>query len=134
MYLLDTDILIYSLKGHAAVCENLEKHRADPLAVSVISLMELYYGAHKSRHPESNLAKVRTIEAAFRIIHVGPECAASFGSLKAGQEAKGLRLDDFDLALAAASLAHNLVLVTNNVRHFGRIDGLRLENWAAGRD
>lgn len=133
MYLLDTDILIYSLKGHGVVCENLRAHRVDPLAVSVVSLLELYYGAHKSRNVESNLAKVRSIEAAFQVIPLAPESAATFGSLRAGMEAKGLRLDDFDLCLAATSLAHNLVLVTNNVRHFRRVEGLRLENWAVPR-
>ena len=131
MYLLDTDILVYALKGDAAVRGNLEKHRADPLAVSVVSLMELYYGAHKSRRPVSNLAKVRALEAAFEVLALAQECVETFGSLKAGLEAKGQPLDDFDLALAATCLAHHLILVTNNTRHFSRIEGLRLENWAA---
>ena len=47
MYLLDTDTIIFSLKGNAAVEKNLRRHFYDPIKVSVISLMELYYGAHK---------------------------------------------------------------------------------------
>ena len=131
MYLLDTDTLIYSLKGHSAVVANLNRHRRDPMAVSVVSLMELYYGAHKSQRTESNLAKVRAVERAFRVLPLGAESAETFGSLKAGLDAQGLPLDDFDLCLAALALTHNLVLVTNNTRHFERIDGLHLDNWAA---
>jgi predicted nucleic acid-binding protein len=130
MYLLDTNILIYSLKGVAEVRANLERHKSDALGVSVISLMELYYGAHKSRWAESNLAKVRAIEASFEVFALGSECVETFGLLKARLESEGTSLDDFDLAIAATALAHNLVLVSNNIRHFERITGLRLENWA----
>ena len=49
MFLLDTDTLIYSLKGEEAVVRNLEAHQQDPLKISVISLLELYYGAYKSK-------------------------------------------------------------------------------------
>jgi tRNA(fMet)-specific endonuclease VapC len=131
MYLLDTDTLIYSLKGDPAVVENLQRHRRDPMVVSVVSLMELYYGAHKSQRVESNLAKVRAIEGAFRVLALGAESTETFGSLKAYLDATGLRVDDFDLCLAATALCHNLVLVTNNTKHFERIGGLRLENWSA---
>jgi tRNA(fMet)-specific endonuclease VapC len=131
MYLLDTDTLIYALKGVPEVRKNLEAHRSDRLAVSVVTLMELYYGAHKSQRREANLAKVRAIEEAFEVVPLGSECVATFGLLKAQLERQGTPLDDFDLMLAAVSLAHNLTLVSNNLRHFRRIEGLALENWAA---
>lgn len=129
MYLLDTDTIIYLLKGNQKVQENLRLHANDLLRISIITLMELYYGAHKSRHIESNLAKVRTLEQTLDIIPAGPEIATIFGMLKARLESGGNRLDDFDLIIAATALNHNLVLVTNNERHFQRIDGLRSENW-----
>ena len=49
--------------------------------------------------------------------------------LKANLEKSGARLDDFDLIVASCAMAHNLMLVTNNVRHFQRIEGLKLTNW-----
>lgn len=52
------------------------------------------------------------------------------GMLKADLEKKGTPLDDFDLTLAASAMAHNLILVTNNLKHFKMIDGLKLANWA----
>ena len=91
--------------------------------------MELYYGAYKSQKVTSNLGKIRLIENSVEIISLGLESAEIFAMLKADLEKAGTPLDDFDLILAACALSHDLVLVTNNVRHFKRIQGLKLENW-----
>lgn len=131
MYLLDTDTVIYILKGHTGAKSNLRTHLHDPLKVSVITLMELCYGAYKSQRIASNLAKIRTLENELEILPVGPEAVDVFGLLKAGLERSGTPLDDFDLILASCALAHNLVLVTNNVKHFERVEGLKLTNWVA---
>jgi len=129
MYLLDTDTIIFALKGDTAVQKNLRNHARDPIRMSTVTLMELYYGAHKSRKVASNLAKVRAVEAALEIIRVGQEMAELFGVLKAGLEKGGSPVDDFDLIIASCALSHNLILVTNNVRHFEKIEGLKLTNW-----
>ena len=134
MFLLDTDTIIFNLKGHPAVKENLQRHLNDPLKISVVTCMELYYGAYKSANVTGNLAKIRAIEEALEMIPLGSESAQIFGSLKVQMEKKGTRLDDFDLALAASALAHNLTLVTNNVSHFKRIAGLKLANWTLRPD
>jgi predicted nucleic acid-binding protein len=134
MFLLDTDTIILNLKGHPSVKENLRRHLNDPLKVSVVTCMELYYGAFKSPNVTGNLAKIQTIEEGLEVIPLGPESAQIFGMLKAQMERKGTRLDDFDLAIAASALAHNLTLVTNNVSHFKRITGLKLVNWTLHPD
>jgi tRNA(fMet)-specific endonuclease VapC len=132
MYLLDTDTVIYSLNDHSIIKENLRLHLYDPLMISVITLMELYYvyyGAHKSKKTTSNLAKIRAIENSLEIVVVGRESVEIFGTLKANLEIIGAPLDDFDLVLASCALANNLILVTNNLKHFERIQGLKVENW-----
>jgi len=129
MYLLDTDTIIFNLKGSLAVRKNLLHHINDPIKVSVITLMELYYGAYKSQKVTGNLAKIKTIEQSLEIIPVGIESVEIFGMLKLKLEKTGSRLDDFDLIIAACALAHNLTLVTNNEKHFQRIEGLKLTNW-----
>ena len=129
MYLLDTDTIIYNLKGNKAVQENLRRHFHDPLRINVITLMELYYGAYKSQNTTGNLAKIKTLENALEVIQVGKESVEIFGILKANLEKSGTRLDDFDLILASCALAYNLTLVTNNEKHFKRIEGLRVANW-----
>jgi len=131
MFLLDTDTLIYSLKGNQAVVRHLERHRHDILKISVISLMELYYGAYKSKSVTANLAKVRRIENVFEVLALDFSTAETFGMIKASLELKETPLDDFDLVIAASALASNLTLVTNNEKHFLRVEGLKLENWIA---
>jgi tRNA(fMet)-specific endonuclease VapC len=129
MFLLDTDILIYSLKGNEAVLRHVEHRQHDPMQISIISLMELYYGAHKSERSAANLARVRRIENSFDILQVDRSIAETFGMIKSDLESRGTPLDDFDLVIAATALAFNLTLVTNNEKHFQRVHGLRLENW-----
>jgi len=124
MFLLDSDTVIFALKGHPAVRANLKIHLEAPIKVSVVTFMELYYGAYKSQKVTSNLAK-----ESLEIIPLGPELAGVFGRLKAQLESSGARLDDFDLAIAASALAYDLTLVTNNVKHFRRVEGLKLANW-----
>lgn len=130
MYLLDTDTIIYSLKGHSAVKKNLHEHIHDPIKISAVTLMELYYGAYKSQKVESNLAKIKTLENSTDIIPLGKESAELFGIFKAKLERRGTPLDDFDLIVASCALAHNLTLVTNNIKHFERVEGLKLTSWA----
>jgi tRNA(fMet)-specific endonuclease VapC len=130
MYLLDTDIVIYALKGRPAVVAALGKHAASPMAISVITLMELYDGAQRSANAEANLARVRTLEHEFQVLPAGVNIAATFGNLKARMSGAGTMLDDFDLIIASTALAANLTLVSNNERHFKRVEGLRLVNWA----
>ena len=129
MFLLDTDTVIYSMKGKDAVCKNLLLHFNDSIMLSTVTLMELYYGAHKSQKVTSNIAKIKSLEQSLEIIHIGTESAEIFGMLKAQLEVNGTRLDDFDLILASCALSRNLTLVTNNLKHFQRIDGLKLANW-----
>jgi len=129
MYLLDTDTVIFNFKGHEAIRKNLLRCSNEPIKLCIITLMELYYGAYKSQKVASNLAKIKMLETSLDILPFGQEPVEIFGMCKAGLEAKGTPLDDFDMALAACALAHNLILVTNNTKHFQRIAGLRITNW-----
>lgn len=132
MYLIDTDILIYSLKGDPRVTHHLRRTAGDPKAISVISYGELLYGAHKSARPAENLARVRRLGEVLPVVPVSPAVMESFGALKAQLETGGRRLDDFDLVIAATAMTLGYRLVTNNDRHFSRIEGLALESWVRG--
>jgi len=129
MYLLDTDTIIYNFKGHDAVTKNLQVHIHDPIKISIVTLMEFYYGAYKSQRVESNLAKIKALENALEVIPSGRESAEIFGIYKSKLEKLGTPLDDFDLILASCAIGYNMTLVTNNVKHFERIEGLKLSNW-----
>jgi tRNA(fMet)-specific endonuclease VapC len=129
MYLLDTDTIIYILKGNLAAERNLQRHYNDPIKISVITLMELYYGAYKSQKVTGNLAKIKTLENSMEVIPLGQETVDIFGRQKAQLERLGTPLDDFDLVVGCCALAHNLILVTNNVKHFKKIESLKVTNW-----
>lgn len=129
-YLIDTDILIYSLKNNITVNNHLREKRDHPKSLSVITYGELIYGARRSRNTEKNLAKVRRISEIFPIIDISPPIMDTFGDLKVVLEKSGMLIDDMDLMIASTALTHNLILVTNNEKHFSRIRGLEIENWA----
>jgi tRNA(fMet)-specific endonuclease VapC len=133
MFLLDTDTLIFLLRGHQEVLRNVEVHGEDPKAISVISYGELLYGAAKSLRPEANMARVRRLAELLPVIDVTPAVMEAFAGLKADSERRGHAIDDFDLVIAATALSVNYRLVTNNERHFRHIPGLRLENWTKTR-
>ena len=129
MYLLDTDTLIFSMKGHARVNENLLERRDAPKAFSSLTYGELVYGARKSERPAVNLAKVYRLAELFPMIPVSRAIMDGFGELKVRLESQGDPIDDFDLIIGATALSMNYSVVTNNERHFRRIPGLRVENW-----
>lgn len=130
MYLLDTDILIYSLKGHAQVLEQFRRHATDPKAISVISYGELVFGAHASQRVTENLAKVYRLKEIFPLIDLTPAIMDTFGALKAQLRKNGTPVDDFDLLIGATALAIGYCVVTNNQRHYTNIPGVQVVNWA----
>lgn len=128
--MIDTDILIYSIKGREKVIENFKARRNYPKAMSVITYGELIYGAKKSLYIEKNIATVRRLVEIFPILHITPVIMETFGELKAKLEKTETLLDDMDLLIASTALIHNLILVTNNTKHFEKIEGLEIENWS----
>ncbi len=129
MYLIDTDILVYSLKRHPQVIAHFTERKNLPMSISVINYGELVFGAKKSKYVEKNMAKVRFIAELFPIIEVSKAVIESFGELKAGLKLAGKPISDMDLLIASTAMVHNLILVTNNVKHFQRLEDLEIENW-----
>lgn len=128
-YLIDTDIIIYSLKGHHKVQEWMLSTQNIPKYISVITYGELIYGARKSKHSERNMATANRIADLFPVIDINKGIIELFGDLKAKQEISGNRIDDMDLLIASTAIYMNFSLVTNNKNHFNRIEDLTLEDW-----
>ena len=129
MFLLDTDTVIYILKNEPKAVAGLKRHAGEPMGICTATLMELFYGAYKSRRVSANLSKAKRVAESMEVFSVEGACMEVFGMVKAELERAGRRLDDFDLMIAACALANGLTLVTNNVRHFGRVEGLKVVNW-----
>jgi len=130
VYLLDTDTLIYSLKGESAVLDNFKRHAADPKAVSVITYGELVFGAQASQRVTENLAKVYRLKEIFPLVDVTPAIMDIFGALKAELRKNGTPVDDFDLLIGATAITMGYRVVTNNEKHYTKIPGLEVVNWA----
>ncbi|MBM4467510.1 MAG: type II toxin-antitoxin system VapC family toxin [Chloroflexi bacterium] len=128
-FLLDTDTCVFWLRGYVSVRDHLAAVSPEVIAISVITLAELRYGAACSARPASNHQAVDDFISALFVLGVHPETAHAFGEIKAHLRKKGMLIDDLDLLIAAAARTHDLTLVTNNQDHFGRIPGLRLDNW-----
>jgi tRNA(fMet)-specific endonuclease VapC len=128
-YLIDTDIIIFSLKNDEHVKQKFRDNQNMPKSISVITYGELVYGAKKSRHVEKNLAVTYRIAELFPVLDIDRSIMDVFGEMKSNLERRGNIIEDMDILIAATALSHNLVLVTNNVRHFKKIKDLKLENW-----
>ncbi len=129
MYLLDSDTLVFLLREDPNVCRSFRAHSSDPLATSVISYGELFYGALRSGRPQVNQAKVGVLRETLLILPVTPSIMETFCRLRIDLERAGARLDEFDLLIAATALSANYRLVTHNTKHFQRVPGLVLADW-----
>lgn len=131
-YLLDTNICIYIIKGRPReVIEHITSMEADQIALSSITLAELFYGVATSVHREKNHQALVQFTSAFDIIPFDDNDAEVYGLLRAGIERKGQTIGPYDLQIAAQAITRDYVLVTNNTKEFARIPQLVLENWVS---
>jgi tRNA(fMet)-specific endonuclease VapC len=128
-YLIDTDIVINSIKGNKKVNQRISEYMAIPKAISIITYGELLYGAKKSIQRDKNTSIVYRLAEIFPIVGITRSTIEAFTDVKMALELKGQRIEDFDLLIAATALSLNYTLVTNNTKHYKRIEGLQLENW-----
>jgi len=127
-YLLDSDVSIDYLRGSVEVARKIKAAGLENFHLSEITVAELKYGAAKSNRPDDNRLQVEAFIGEFGIIPIY-ESLDVFAFEKARLEKLGLRLDDFDLLIGATAIHYGLVLVTNNVKHFERMQRLTIENW-----
>ncbi len=130
-YLLDTNICIYIAKHNPpAVRARFERHTADELAMSVVTLGELRHGAEKSQAREKALGTLNRLEASIQVAPLGETAGQHYGQIRAALERSGTPIGNNDLWIAAHARAEGWILVTNNEREFNRVEGLQVENWA----
>ena len=106
----------------------LRELRPDGLAVSVVSLAELYEGVQYSRDVEESQRRLSDYLEAVTILGVDEDTCKLFGRERGRPRAVGALIGDFDLLIGATTIQHNLTIMTNNRRHFERIEGVRLES------
>lgn len=128
-YLLDTCTLINLLNRKVSVGEKLVAIGSENCAMSVISLYELYYGAYNApeKYRATELQKISFLLKQFSVIPL-PH-TSDFAQIKKMLENAGEPIGDADVMIAATAFVNNMTIVTNNVKHFGRIENIQVETW-----
>ncbi len=132
MFLFDTDTITNIVKPRPSqnLLEKLENVSKNQQYISTITISEIVYGAEKSQRPEYHLNNLETILLpAVNIVGFDTKAAYVCGRIRAELEKRGTSLDLADLEIVSIAIANNLILVTNNVRHFERVPLLQFENW-----
>ncbi len=128
MILLDTDVCIELLRGNRTVIEK-RKDCNDDIAVCFMTIAELFYGAEKSKNRKHNMILVEKFILSLAIIQTDVRLLKKFGELKSTLEKTGTTVPDADVMIAATALTKCRRLITGNIRHFERFEGLTLDNW-----
>lgn len=126
-FLLDTDISIYTIKRRPHEVRRRFNIHAGTMAISTVTLGELLFGAENSSDPKRNILDVEGFAGRLHILEYDAAAARQFGQLK--HELQGQIIGAYDLMIAAHARSLGLVLVTNNLREFSRVPGLRVESW-----
>lgn len=127
-FLIDTNICIYFLKGMFDLVKKFDEIGIDNLYISEITIAELKFGAAKSEHPIKNRIVIDELISKFNQIPIYKSLDI-FAEEKARLQKNGNIVDDFDLLIGASAVANNMILVTNNEKHFKRLKGIQVENW-----
>lgn len=128
-YLLDTNIIVGYLRDKPGKRELIKKlFTAGDLAVSLITYGELEYGARKAKEYTTEKEKVEQCfnDLGIEVLSLKKATMEIFAKTKRNLELKGSGLDDFDLLIGATALENNIVLVTDNAKHFNRLPGLNV--------
>lgn len=129
-YLLDTNIVIYVIKRRPLSALALFNENAGHMAISSITLAELMHGAEKSNAPTRSLAAVEDFCSRLEVLPYGPKAAMHYGNIRAQLESLGQTIGVNDLYIAAHARSEGLMLVSNNLREFERVEALQVANWA----
>jgi tRNA(fMet)-specific endonuclease VapC len=127
-YLIDTDWTIDYLSGRQPIIERLQALQPAGLALSIISLAELYEGVLYSTDPVGNERALQNFLAVVEVLGIEQDTARRFGQERGRLGAAGMLIADADLLIGTTALSHGLILLTNNRRHFERLEGLLIES------
>jgi tRNA(fMet)-specific endonuclease VapC len=131
IYLLDTNIVSYWMRGDRRLIEKIKRHKPSELSVSTITLAEIYYGIERSPvKKRERRNKIRAILSQLSVLPFNESAALTYAQIRAGLERQGSVISERDIQIAAIAAANKLILVTHNVKEFSRIVNLKWEDWA----
>ena len=125
-YILDSDILIYFLKGEKEVIEKVLTLQNDELYITIINYTELLYGIYNSNKISQNKEKILPFLDNFKILQFDKKASEIFAKLKTKLKKQGKIIADMDIMIASIAISNKATLYTNNLKHFNRVDGLKI--------
>jgi predicted nucleic acid-binding protein len=125
-YILDSDILIYFLKGEKEVIEKVLSLQNDELYITIINYTELLYGIYNSNKISQNREKILPFLDNFKILQFDKNASEIFAKLKTKLKKQGKIIADMDIMIASIAISNKAILYTNNLKHFNRVDGLKI--------
>jgi tRNA(fMet)-specific endonuclease VapC len=128
-YMLDTNICTYVMKNYPQELREKFNNLAEQLCISSITLGELHYGAEESIRRSENLIAIEQFAARLDVLPFNARAAAHYGQLRAELERAGTPCGPHDMQIGGHARSEGLIVVTNNLREFTRMPGLRSENW-----
>ena len=127
-YLLDTDMLCFVVDGRRPEVRRMVAEKRSEVSISSLTLAEAMFGAKRKRS-----LRLESLSEMFRemfpVVPWTEDVASAYADIRTSLEDSGTPIGDMDMLIAASAIAGGFVLVTNNVRHFQRINGLAVENW-----
>jgi tRNA(fMet)-specific endonuclease VapC len=131
MYLLDTNIISYWMRGDPSLVNRIKTYSPSELSLSTITLAEILYGIEKSPvKKKDRRARIHRICSQLEIHPFDESAAEKYGLIRARLEREGLVISERDLQIASIAMANRLCLVTHNTKEFTRIKDLPVEDWA----
>ena len=130
--MLDTNIVIYTMKQRPIEVKEKFNAVSTQLCISSISVAEIIFGAENSQTPEKNLKIIENFLSRLQILDYGVDAAIQYGNIKAHLKKIGTPIGENDLHIAAHARSKGLILVTNNTKEFERVPALQIENWVNG--
>lgn len=130
-YMLDTNLCLRALRDRLPTLRAKFNAEADTLCISTITLAELLYGAEKSARPVENRHAVEGFAGRMAVLAFDEAAAAHSAEIRANLERRGALIGGYDLLIAGHGRSRGLVIVTGNLKEFGRVEGLRSEDWLA---
>jgi len=135
MYLLDTNIISYWMRGDKKVIGRIKKRAPADLSLSTITLAEILYGIEKSPiEKKERRLKIKKISSLLGLYSFDEAAAGEYAIIRAQLERGGIVISQRDTQIASIAMANKLTVVTHNAKEFGRIGKLKVEDWANKKD
>ena len=125
-YLIDTDWVINHLRGIGKTTKKLEELAPEGLALSIVSLAELYEGVYRSTNPQKDEKILKRFLTGVTILGINEKICKIFGRERARLRKKGKPIGDLDLLIASTCLCYDLTLLTDNIKEFKRVENLKI--------